>query len=113
MTNNSVAHEPRRTTRHHRVDADFLDLLEQDFGIPMFSLVRAFDGVPPAPKKEAIALCEWATRSAGGDPDEAGEAIRAWAKKHGRGTYDRRFLEAPETTYADNEYLRRVGVGRL
>lgn len=94
---------PKRTTRHHRVDGDFLEILEQDFGIPMFSLVQAFDGVPPAAKKETIALCEWATRAAGGDPDEAGDALRAWAKKNRRGQYDPRMYDPEPVTYGGHE----------
>ena len=46
-----------------------------------------------------------------GDVDEAGRALRAWAKKRGKGQYDRRLVEAPEVTYEDNEHLR--GIGRL
>ncbi len=37
---------PVRTTRPHRCDYFFLDLLEQDFGISQFSLQSAFMGVP-------------------------------------------------------------------
>jgi hypothetical protein len=71
-----------RTTRHHRVDQDFLELLEEDFGIPEFALSNAFMGFPAEPKKSAIRLCEWASRSA--DP---GRALLAWARKNGRGTF--------------------------
>lgn len=102
-------HRTKRSSRHHRVDEDFLVLLEEDFGIPMFSLSRAFDGVPPAPKKEAIALCEWAILRAGGDPEEAGNALRAWARKNGAGTFDRRLVEAPPLTWEHNDYLRSIG----
>jgi hypothetical protein len=91
-----------RTTREYRVDENFLALLEEDFGIDQY-------GVPPAPQKQAIALCEWAIRSAKGDVDEAGNALRAWARKNGCGQYDRRLLEAPEITYDDNDYLRSIG----
>lgn len=101
---------PRRTPRHHRVDEDFLAILKEDFGIPMFALSRAFLGMPPAPKKEAIALCEWAIRTAGGDPDEAGDALRAWAKKHGRGTYDRRLQDPEPTTYDGRAHYEMAGV---
>lgn len=93
----------KRTTRHHRVDEYFLALLEEDFGIPMFSLYRAFVGVPPEPKKEAIALCEWAVRVAGGDVDEAGDALRAWARKHGRGAYDPRLQDGEPATFGGVE----------
>jgi hypothetical protein len=97
------------STREHRVDEDFLALLEEDFGIDLYSLYKAFMGVPPASKKQAISLCEWATRSAKGDVEEAGKALRAWAKKHGKGTYDRRLTDAPEITYEYNDYLRSIG----
>src|SRR5687767_1617925 len=69
--NESSAPPAHRTTRHIRCDEDFLELLEEDFGIDAYSLVKAFMGVPPAAKKEAIALCEWAILSAGGDPERA------------------------------------------
>ena len=84
-----------RSTRHHRVDHEFLGLLNEDFGIDFFSLNKAFMGCPPAPKKAAIALCEWAVRSAKGDSEEAGKALRCWAKKNGKGAYDRRLIERP------------------
>ena len=100
---------PHRTTRKHRVDEDFLALLEDDFGIDAYSLHKAFMGVPSSPKKQAISLCEWAIRSAGGNAEEAGDALRAWARKHGAGTYCRRLVEAPETTYEHNDYLREIG----
>jgi hypothetical protein len=58
-------------------------------------------GVPPAPKKQAIAVNEWAIKAADGDPEEAGRALRAWAKKHGVGQYDRRLLEASPLTWGE------------
>ena len=76
MAEKSLARE--RTTRHHRCDYPFLELLEEDFGIAQFSLRQAFMGVPPAPKKQAIAVCEWAVREAS-DPEEAGDLVRGWA----------------------------------
>jgi hypothetical protein len=91
----SSAPSRTRSTRHHRCDDAFLGLLEEDFGIDAYSPHRAFMGVPPAAKKEAIALCEWAIRSAGGDAERAGDALRAWAEKHGRGGYGRRLGDAP------------------
>lgn len=110
MATSSVARTTRtRTTRHHRCDYPFLELLEEDFGIDRYSLNKAFMGVPAAPKRQAISLCEWATRRAGGDPDRAGELLRAWAKKHGRGAYDPRLLNAPPLTYEHNDYLRSIG----
>src|SRR5215208_3550552 len=70
------------STRHHRVDDDFLKLLEEDFGISTFTLSNAFMGVPAEPKKSAIALCEWAVRT-----DDPTRALLAWARKNGRGTF--------------------------
>ena len=114
MSDTSLAHPAHESTtpdstRHHRVDYEFLGLLNEDFGIDFFSLNSAFMGVPAAPKRQAIALCEWAIRSAKGDTDEAGKALRAWAKKNGHGQYDRRLLEAPEITYEHNDHLRSIG----
>jgi hypothetical protein len=51
-----------RTSRHIRCDDRFIELLEEDFGIPRFALMNAFMGVPAEPQKEAIALCEWLLR---------------------------------------------------
>lgn len=73
------------------MDGAFLDCLEEDFDIPMFALSSSFIGIPSVPKKEAIALCEWALKTAGGDPDEAGAALRKWAKKNRRGQFGRAF----------------------
>jgi hypothetical protein len=84
-----------RTTREYRVDEDFLALLEEDYEINQYSLRKAFDGVPLAPKKQAIALCEWAIRTAQGNVDEAGDALRAWARKNKVGAYDPRLINAP------------------
>jgi hypothetical protein len=98
-----------RSTRHHRVDYEFLGLLNEDFGIDYYSLNQAFMGVPPAPKKQAIALSEWAIKAAEGDVEEAGKALRAWAKKNGKGRYDKRLVEAPEITHEHNDHLRSIG----
>lgn len=100
---------PHRTTRHHRADERFLAILEEDFGIDAYSLRKAFYGVPAAPKRQAISLCEWAVRAAHGDAGEAGKALRAWARKNGRGMYDRGLVEVPEITYVENERLREIG----
>jgi hypothetical protein len=78
----SSAPPAHRTTRHHRVDERFLELLEEDFGISTFTLSNAFMGVPAEPKKSAIALCEWAVRT-----DDPTRALLAWARKNGRGTF--------------------------
>jgi hypothetical protein len=91
----AAARKGQRSSRHHRCDYEFLELLESDFGIPQFSLRQAFMGVPPAPMRQAIALCGWAIRTSGGDVDEAGDDLRAWAKKHEVGQYDPRLLDAP------------------
>jgi hypothetical protein len=103
MAANSVpSGHPVRTTRHHRCDEHFLGLLEEDFGIDAYSLSKAFMRIPPAPKKQAIQLCEWAIRSAKGEEEEeAGKALRTWAKKHGVGRYDRRLVEAPPATWGE------------
>ena len=81
-TTESSAPPAHRTTRHHRVDEDFPELLEEDFGIPEFALSHAFLGFPAEPKKSAIALCEWAVRA-----DDPTRALLAWARKHHRGTF--------------------------
>ena len=91
-----------RTTRHHRVDEEFLTLLEEDYGIPAFSLRRAFLGMPPAPKKQATEVCEWATGKTN-DPDEAGRMVRAWAKNRQVGQYHPAITGAPVPTFAGQE----------
>lgn len=102
-TPKDTAPTTRRTTRRHRVDEPFLDLLEQDFGIPQFSLRAAFTGGIPAPKLQAIKLCEWAYRSARGNPEEAGKALRAWARKNRTGTYDPRLEDREPPTFGGRE----------
>jgi hypothetical protein len=71
-----------RTTRHHRCTPDFLELLQEDFDIPYSALHAAFMGIPREPKKEAIALAEWAART-----DNPTRALLAWARKNHRGTF--------------------------
>ena len=71
----------------HRVDEEFLQLLEEDYGIGQFSLRRAFLGCPPATKKQAIEVCEVFAKKVDGDPDEAGRMIRAWAQSLKVGQY--------------------------
>ncbi len=88
----------RRTTRHHRTDYPFTDLLHEDFGIPMFSLQAALIGVPSVPKKEAIQVCAWAVRVTT-NPDAAGDALRSWARKNGRGSYHPNVVGAPLNTF--------------
>ena len=91
----SIVPRALRSMRHHRCDHEFLGLLNEDFGIGFYSLNSAFMGVPPSPKRQAISLCEWAIRSAKGDVEEAGRALRAWARKNGKGLYSEMLVEAP------------------
>ena len=98
MQNQSTATAPRRTTRHHRVDEDFLAILEEDFGIDGFALRRVFLVGIPAPKREAIELCEWAATK-----DDPERALRNWAKKHGRGAYDSRNQDGEPMTFGGYE----------
>ena len=88
---------PRRgpSTRHHRCDEAFLRILEEDFGILVFTLNNAFMGCPREPKKSAIALCEWASRA-----DDPARALLAWARKNGRGTFAIR-AESDDVVVAD------------
>jgi hypothetical protein len=101
------------STRDHRCDYPFLDLLEQDFGIDQFSLYSTFMGVPPALKRQAIALCEWAIHTAAGDPEEAADLLRAWARKHKVGVYDPRLADAPKLTWEHQAHERAVREGRM
>lgn len=78
-----------RSTRHHRCDYAFLELLEEDFGIPYFALSNAFMGVPAEPKKAAISLCEWAVKT-----DDLARALLSWARKNGRGTFAPAFFDS-------------------
>ena len=70
------------STRHHRCTHEFLQLLEEDFGIARHALVNAFMGMPAEPKKSAIKLCAWASRQ-----DEPAKALLSWARKNQRGTF--------------------------
>ena len=70
------------STRHIRCTPEFLQLLEEDFGIPYCDLHASLMGVPAEPQKSAIKLCAWAARQ-----DEPGKAVLAWARKNGRGTF--------------------------
>jgi hypothetical protein len=79
---NFTAPPAQRTTRHHRVDAAFLELLEEDFGVAYFALSLAFLGMPAEPKKAAIAITEWAAKQ-----DDPNRALLAWARKNGRGAF--------------------------
>jgi hypothetical protein len=92
-----------RSTRHHRCVRSFPELLEEDSGISQFSLRQAFMGCPAASKKRAIAHCGWAIWTAGGDVERAGEALRGWAKKNGRGMYHPAITDAPPLTFGGSE----------
>ena len=70
------------STRCRRCTHDFIELLEQDFGIPRYALVNAFMGMPAEHKRRANSLCEWAARA-----DDPGRALLAWARKNRRGTF--------------------------
>jgi hypothetical protein len=72
------------TTRHIRCTHEFIDLLIEDYRIERYALVNAFMGMPASPKREAIALCEWAAKT-----DEPDRALLAWARKHQRGAFAR------------------------
>ncbi|CAN5684941.1 hypothetical protein BH20ACT10_BH20ACT10_15430 [soil metagenome] len=78
---------PKRTTRHHRADEEFVGLLHEDFGIEVWEFQAAFVGVPSVPKLQAIRLCCW-TERATDDVEERGRMIRAWARKRGKGSYN-------------------------
>lgn len=98
-----------RTTRHHRCDLRFLEVLFEDFGIGRFSLRAAFMGVPPAPKRQAIELCEWATEKAA-DPEEAGDLIRRWARNRKVGTYAPAIVGGPPLTFGGRTGFELEGV---
>jgi hypothetical protein len=72
------------STRHHRCTHEFIGLLEEDFGIDRHALINAFMRMPAEPKKEAIALCAWASKT-----DDPARALLSWARKNGRGTFGR------------------------
>ena len=67
------------STKHHQVDARFAALLTEDFGIEMRVILDALEGEP---KKQAIAVCEWAEGT-----DYSAYALRCWARRHGWGAY--------------------------
>jgi hypothetical protein len=111
MAETSLSRKQReRTTRHHRCDFEFLELLEEDFGISQFCLRQAFMGVSPAPKRQAIAVCEWASEKAA-DPEEAGRMVQGWAKRRQVGMYHPAILDAPELTYEQSAHEQRVREG--
>ena len=91
-----------RTTRQFRVDEEFLELLEVDFEVSYWELNQAFGGVPGAPKKQAIEICEWAARKSD-DPEERGRMIRGWARNRKVGMYSPRMQDNEPATYGGRE----------
>lgn len=88
----------RRTTRHHRVDEEFVALLHEDFGVAPWELQAAFVGVPSVPKLQAIRICIWAERTTD-DLGERGRMIRAWARKNNKGSYSPNIVGGPESEF--------------
>lgn len=96
MIEQSIAQ--RGSTRHHRTDPAFADLLAEDFGLSPFA-AHALVG---APKRASIAVCQWATDNIT-DPDDRGKAVRAWARKRGVGVFDERLIDHEPPTYGGHE----------
>lgn len=90
-------------------DNRFLELLEEDYGIRQFHLRAAFMGAPPARKLDAISVCEQATAETG-DPEDAGEIIRQWAKEREVGSYHPAIAGAPPLTFGDRTGYEQEGV---
>ena len=67
------------STRRYVVDMRFARLLAQDFSIPAATVL---DALIDEPQKQAISICEWASRT-----DDPAHALRCWARQHGRGAY--------------------------
>ena len=98
-----------RSSRHLVVVARFAALLEEDFGITAATVLDALEGEP---KKGAIAVCGWASRTA--DP---AFALTSWARKHNKGrcrraarpagTLGRRHGESQENTGDDHRDAAR------
>ena len=84
------------STRHHRCTHEFLALLQEDFGIPRHVLIKAFMGMPAEPKKQAIAVCEWAIRT-----EDPAKALLAWARKRSRGTFRLDPEDAPDDEHGE------------
>lgn len=88
----------RGSTRHHRTDSAFADLLADDFGLSPFA-AHALVGVP---KKAAIMVCAWAEANIA-DTDRRSKAVRAWARKRGVGQFHPDLLDAPPVEYTNAE----------
>lgn len=94
----------------HLVDEGFLALLDEDYGVGLFSLNRAFTGTRPAGKKDAIAICEFYTEKSDGDPVEAGRMIRAWAQRLKVGQYHPAIQGGPVLTFGGKTGFELEGV---
>ena len=70
---------PQASSKHHVTDPRFAAILEDDFGIPVTTVLDALENEP---QKQAISICEWASRT-----DDPAYALRCWARRHGRGAY--------------------------
>jgi len=89
-------------------DYQFLELLEEDYGIRQFHLRAAFMGVP-ARKLGAIAVCELAIAETD-DPEEAGEIVRQWAKERKVGSYHPHITGVPPLTFGGRIGFELEGV---
>ncbi len=67
----------KHSSRHHVTDHRFALLLEEDFGIETGVILNA---LIDEPKKAAIAICEWASRT-----DDPAHALLCWSRKHRSG----------------------------
>ena len=92
-----------------RCDYDFLDLLEEDYGIRQFHLRSAFMGIPSARKLDAIAVCERAIAETD-DPEDAGDLVRQWARKRKVGMYHPALTGAPPLTFNGRTGFEMEGV---
>jgi hypothetical protein len=99
----------RTGTSHHRADADFLNIMAEDFGVSYWELNQAFGGFPATPKKQALEIAFWAADRTG-DPEERGRMIRAWSRKHGHGFYRASQHDQEPPTYGGFDPAELQGV---
>lgn len=92
-----------------RCDLEFLKMLEEDYQIRQFSLQVAFMGMPAARRREAVAVCEMALEEAG-DPEEAGDLARSWAKEREVGMYHPAIVGGPPLTFGGRTGFEMEGV---
>ena len=77
-----------RTTRHHRCNHDFIDLLAKDFGFPRYALVNAFMGMPAGTQERSyhpVRVGDQGERSGPSGPDvgaQESEGARMRSKDH-------------------------------